>query len=95
MDSTNQLYRTTGVAFARILLGIIFFWQGFGKVFQMGVEPAGGRFRHVVRMAPAGLRPRVGTHGPDHVPVLRHATFHLGRRLSDRRLFGNPSIFGG
>lgn len=36
--STTQLYRTTGVAFARVLLGVIFFWQGYGKVFDIGVD---------------------------------------------------------
>lgn len=32
------MHRTAGVFFIRVLLGIIFFWQGLGKLTQWGME---------------------------------------------------------
>jgi len=34
----NQLNKTVGVLTLRLVLGFIFFMQGFGKVFKIGVE---------------------------------------------------------
>jgi uncharacterized membrane protein YphA (DoxX/SURF4 family) len=38
MDLTTEQSRAMGVLGLRCLIGIIFFWQGFGKVFEFGVD---------------------------------------------------------
>ena len=38
MQLTNEKQRAFGILFLRLLLGIIFFMQGFGKVFTWGVD---------------------------------------------------------
>ena len=38
MNPEQQILRNTGMFFIRVLLGIIFFMQGYGKIFTMGIH---------------------------------------------------------
>jgi uncharacterized membrane protein YphA (DoxX/SURF4 family) len=44
MDGEQTSLRKTGMLFIRVLLGIIFFFQGYGKIFTMGVSQVYDRF---------------------------------------------------
>jgi uncharacterized membrane protein YphA (DoxX/SURF4 family) len=44
MDHMQMILRRAGMFFIRSLLGIIFFMQGYGKVFTMGVSDVYSRF---------------------------------------------------
>ena len=37
MEPEQQKFRNAGMFFIRVLLGIIFFMQGYGKIFRMGM----------------------------------------------------------
>ena len=38
MNGEQTPLRTAGIFFIRVLLGIIFFFQGYGKIFSIGVD---------------------------------------------------------
>jgi putative oxidoreductase len=44
MSVEPSIMRKTGMFFIRMLLGLIFFFQGYGKIFSMGVSQVYDRF---------------------------------------------------
>jgi uncharacterized membrane protein YphA (DoxX/SURF4 family) len=44
MEPEQQILRNAGMFFIRVLLGIIFFMQGYGKIFSMGMQTVYERF---------------------------------------------------
>ena len=44
MEREQQILRNAGMFFIRVLLGIIFFMQGYGKIFSMGMQTVYERF---------------------------------------------------
>jgi len=44
MNNSQTILRTAGMLFIRILLGIIFFMQGYGKIFSFTVSGVYGKF---------------------------------------------------